>query len=140
MQRTAGVSDFRRLGQAPVYWPEHAGVLVSLCNFTVLPGAFVWHVKGLFLGGQVAPLLRVTELGLGLLEITWVFSSLYLGYLYIMLFWGGRRLGAAECGWQPSLIQWLGVESGAWASLVRQPIATLSPVRSLLWLGQFLLV
>lgn len=54
MDRTAGVSDFRFLGGQGVFaWAEHCGLAVSIANFTVLPGAFSWHAKSLFLKGEL---------------------------------------------------------------------------------------
>jgi hypothetical protein len=40
MQRFAGFSDFKRIGGGLLSWLEHAGLVVSIANFTVLPGAF----------------------------------------------------------------------------------------------------
>jgi hypothetical protein len=53
MDRYSGVSDFRFIsGIFGLSFLEHAGILVSLANFTILPGAFSWHVKSLFMKGQ----------------------------------------------------------------------------------------
>jgi NADH-quinone oxidoreductase subunit L len=40
MRRTGGVSDFRLLAGRGLTWVEHAGILSSVCNFTVVPGGF----------------------------------------------------------------------------------------------------
>lgn len=48
MRRFAGVSDLRLLAGQGLAWFEHAGLAAAVANFTVLPGAFCWHVKGLF--------------------------------------------------------------------------------------------
>lgn len=53
MDRHAGVSDFRFIsGAAHMSVTEHAGLAVSVANFTIFPGAFSWHIKALFLRGQ----------------------------------------------------------------------------------------
>jgi NADH:ubiquinone oxidoreductase subunit 5 (subunit L)/multisubunit Na+/H+ antiporter MnhA subunit len=49
MQRFAGLSDFRFIsGSSALSWFEHAGLAIAVANFTILPGAVSWQVKGLF--------------------------------------------------------------------------------------------
>lgn len=87
MHRHSGVSDFRFLaGSASLSWFEHAGLAVAVSNFTVLPGAFSWHVKGLFLLGSAPAISPLAGFCLEILQLTWFFSSLYLWTLYITLF------------------------------------------------------
>jgi NADH:ubiquinone oxidoreductase subunit 5 (subunit L)/multisubunit Na+/H+ antiporter MnhA subunit len=86
MRRHAGLSDFRFIGGGALCsWAEHAGLLAAVANFTVWPGAFSWHVKGLLAQGELGGGL-LTALGLELLQLTWFFSSLYLWALYAALF------------------------------------------------------
>jgi hypothetical protein len=49
---------------------EHAGLAIAVANFTVFPGMFCWHVKGLFGQGQLLPLQGLTAVGAGLLQLT----------------------------------------------------------------------
>lgn len=87
MDKYAGVSDFRFISGAYTFsWLEHAGLLVSLSNFTIVPGVFSWHVKSLFLKGQYVYESVATKYCLDVLTLTWFFSSLYLIYLYLILF------------------------------------------------------
>lgn len=87
MNKHNGLSDFRFIGGSNyLNWIEHAGLFVALANFTVFPGAFAWHVKGLFVLGQIPTVCLGSWFGLELLQLTWFFSSLYLLTLYLMLF------------------------------------------------------
>lgn len=87
MQRHAGLSDFRFIGgSSNLAWFEHAGLAVAIANFTILPGAFSWHVKSLFIQGQTPVSPFGFSFGVEVLQLTWFFSSLYLLYLYIALF------------------------------------------------------
>jgi hypothetical protein len=87
MQRFSGVSDFRFIALSPLLaLGEHAGLCVALANFSVFPGAFSWHVKGLFIKSYPAYHPAVTALALDLLQLTWLLSSLYMGRLYLGLF------------------------------------------------------
>lgn len=87
MDRNNGLSDFRFLaGQPLTHWLEHGGVALSVANFTVLPGAFSWHAKGLFLKGEILPEAFLTGFAIDILLVTWFFSSLYLLTLYFVLF------------------------------------------------------
>jgi hypothetical protein len=87
MDRYSGISDFRFIsGIFGLSYLEHAGIFVSLANFTILPGAFSWHVKSLFMKGQYIYESLLTKYALDVLSLTWFFSSLYLIYLYIVLF------------------------------------------------------
>jgi len=92
MRRHGGVSDFRRVAAQGLTWVERAGLAISVANFTVFPGAFCWHVKGLFNVGVLDTSKVLVTLGVGLLQITWFFSSLYLINLYAILFFGTPRL------------------------------------------------
>jgi len=40
MRKFAGISDFRYLAGQSLSWFEHAGLVVALGNFTIMPGAF----------------------------------------------------------------------------------------------------
>ena len=87
MQRYSGLSDFRFIGGAPLgSWGEHAGLAVALANFTVFPGAFSWHVKGLFLRGHPTHYPSLTGCALDVLQLTWLLSSLYMFRLYFAAF------------------------------------------------------
>lgn len=87
MDRHAGISDFRFIsGVLGVSTLEHVGILVSVANFTIFPGAFSWHIKALFLKGQYPFESLLVKYALDVLSLTWFFSSLYLLYLYIVLF------------------------------------------------------
>lgn len=96
MRRHAGVSDFRVVAGQSLTWVEHAGLATAVANFTIFPGAFCWHVKGLFGQGRLAADGVLTEVALGLLQITWFLSSLYLFSLYVILFYGPRRRSLAS--------------------------------------------
>jgi len=96
MRRFSGLSDFRVLaGTASLAWIEHAGLLLAVSNFTVFPGLYCWHVKGLFLHGQLHSSSVLLGWGLGLLQLTWFFSSLYLWALYFTLFYSNARSPSA---------------------------------------------
>jgi hypothetical protein len=87
MDKYSGVSDFRFIsGITGLGVLEHVGILVSLSNFTILPGAFSWHVKSLYLKGQYPYESVSIKYALDILSLTWFFSSLYLIYLYVILF------------------------------------------------------
>lgn len=87
MDRFSGISDFRFIsGISGLSALEHAGIFISLANFTILPGAFSWHVKALFLKGQYTYEFFFAKYALDVLTLTWFFSSLYLIYLYLILF------------------------------------------------------
>lgn len=79
MERRDGLSDVRGLRRVRLLWAERCGLATSAANATVWPGAFVWHVKGLLLRGEV--LLSPGTLVWGLLALTWFLGSLYLGRL-----------------------------------------------------------
>lgn len=109
MQHFSGLSDFRLIrGVSRLSWLVHAGLAVSVANFTVLPGVFSWHVKGLFLRGVLAG-TWLDSLAVNLLQLTWFFSSLYLLRLYYSLFlkptaaawWGGAERPTAPLGAAP---------------------------------------
>jgi hypothetical protein len=91
MRRHSGASDFRLIAGNGLTWIEQAGLTVAVANFTVFPGAFCWHVKGLFGQGILAQPTHLVSISIGLLQITWFFSSLYLWSLYFVLFFGARR-------------------------------------------------
>lgn len=99
MNKKAGLSDFRFIGGANyLNWIEHAGLFVALANFTVFPGAFAWHVKGLFLLGQLPSYSWGSWFGIELLQLTWFFSSLYLITLYVMLFLKPNQTSTGRTG------------------------------------------
>ncbi len=86
MRRFAGISDFRQLaGWGTVAWFELTALYVIIANFTVFPGIFCWHIKGLFLAEVGLSHQGVGLLGLSLLQLTWFLSSLYLHFLYAVL-------------------------------------------------------
>jgi len=91
MRRHSGVSDFRAVSGVGLSWVEHAGLAAAAANFTVFPGAFCWHVKGLFGQGVLAANSALTATAVGLLQVTWFLSSLYLVSLYLVLFFGACR-------------------------------------------------
>lgn len=50
MNKCNGLSDFRFIGSTyKLSRFEQSGLLLSVLNFTIMPGAFSWHVKSLFL-------------------------------------------------------------------------------------------
>lgn len=87
MHKSYGLSDFRFLsGTVTNSWLAHSGLAIALANFTIIPGAFSWHAKSLFIVGE-SPLQPVGAFfGLEVLQLTWFFSSLYLVCLYLMLY------------------------------------------------------
>lgn len=87
MHKASGVSDFRFLtGVCSRFWLGHAGLVVALSNFTIIPGAFSWHAKSLFILGTTPFKPMGAFFGLEVLQLTWFFSSLYLICLYVVLF------------------------------------------------------
>ncbi len=71
MQRFSGLSDLRFISFSPLLsLGEHAGLCAALANFTVFPGAFSWHVKGLFVKGYPLHSFWATSLALDLLQLT----------------------------------------------------------------------
>ncbi len=71
MRRFSGLSDFRVLaGSVSLAWFEHAFLAMIVCNFTVFPGIFCWHVKGLFLQEYTVGSFFSLSLGLGFLQLT----------------------------------------------------------------------
>jgi hypothetical protein len=99
MRRFSGLSDFRVLGgSASMAWFEHAFLALIIFNFTVFPGIFCWHVKGLFLQEYAVSSMLGLGLGLGFLQLTWFFSSLYLWGLYLTLFFSPLRAWSASAG------------------------------------------
>lgn len=71
MQRFSGLSDFRFISFSPLLsFGEHAGLCAALANFTVFPGAFSWHVKGLFIKGYALPSFWLTSIALDFLQLT----------------------------------------------------------------------
>ena len=82
-----GLSDMRIIGGVfSLTWFEHMGILISLCNFTIVPGVFSWQIKSLFLKGQFSFNFFLLKYCFDILLVTWFFTSLYLIYLYISLF------------------------------------------------------
>jgi NADH:ubiquinone oxidoreductase subunit 5 (subunit L)/multisubunit Na+/H+ antiporter MnhA subunit len=87
MQKFSGFSDFRLIAFSPLFfYGGHAGLSAALANFSVFPGAFSWHVKGLFIRGYAPHHPAFTATAFDLLQLTWLLSSLYLGRLYLGLF------------------------------------------------------
>lgn len=132
MRRHGGVSDFRMVGGQGLSWVEGAGLGAAVANFTVFPGAFCWHVKGLFGQGTLAEVGPGVAVALGLLQITWFFSSLYLWGLFLALFLGPRR-GPLRLTHAHAHCSHAQVEGGAW----RYPTSVARPAVSV-WL-RFLL-
>jgi len=64
-----------------------------------MPGVFSWHVKSLFLKGQYNYEYAFTKYSLDILTFTWFFSSLYLIYLYLILFLKPMRLASRNAGY-----------------------------------------
>lgn len=82
-----GLSDMRIIGGVfSLTWFEHMGILISLCNFTIVPGVFSWQIKSLFIKGQYSFSFFLLKYCFDILLVTWFFTSLYLIYLYISLF------------------------------------------------------
>jgi NADH-quinone oxidoreductase subunit L len=106
MNRCGGVSDFRFIGgQGPGPWAEHGGLLLAIGNFTIFPGAFSWHIKILFVQGELGYEAWVSRYALDTLMLTWFFSSLYLWSLYISLFLRPHRSAEVSDG-EASLPLW----------------------------------
>ena len=70
MRRHGGISDFRVIAGQGLTWVEQAGLFIAVANFTVYPGAFCWHVKGLFGQGLLPAGGVLGGCGLGLLQLT----------------------------------------------------------------------
>lgn len=71
MNRFNGISDFRIIGGFFVIsWLEHIGLFISLANFTIIPGVFSWHVKTLFIKGQLHFFPLYTILAFDVLQLT----------------------------------------------------------------------
>jgi NADH:ubiquinone oxidoreductase subunit 5 (subunit L)/multisubunit Na+/H+ antiporter MnhA subunit len=87
MQRFSGLSDLRFISASPLLaFGEHAGLCVALANFSIFPGAFSWHVKGLFIKSYSLPASRLAPFALDLLQLTWLLSTLYMARLYLGVF------------------------------------------------------
>ncbi len=92
MDKYAGISDFRFIsGIVGFSFLESAGLIIAVLNFTILPGAFSWHIKSLFLKGQYLYESIFIKLALDILSLTWFFSSLYLFFLIFILFFKPNR-------------------------------------------------
>lgn len=93
MDRYSGLSDIRIIGGIhKLSLFEHSGLLISLCNFTIIPGVFSWQIKSLFLKGQYIYDFFFIKYCLDVLLLTWFFASLYFFYLYISLFLKSSKL------------------------------------------------
>jgi NADH-quinone oxidoreductase subunit L len=87
MDRYSGLSDLRIIGGIhKLSLFEHTGLLLSLCNFTIIPGVFSWQIKSLYLKGQYVYDFFFIKYCLDILLLTWFFASLYFFFLYISLF------------------------------------------------------
>lgn len=87
MDKYAGLSDLRIIsGIHKFSFLEHAGLLLSLANFTIIPGVFSWQLKLLFVKGQFGYEIFLFKYALDILLLTWFFASLYFFILYITLF------------------------------------------------------
>ena len=88
MRRHRGVSDFRNLcSLGSLAWTEHAGLLLAIANFTIWPGALVWHVKSLYIKGLPQDHINLEVIGLEFLEISWFFTTIYLVHLLVSMFY-----------------------------------------------------
>jgi hypothetical protein len=93
MDKYSGLSDIRLVsGIHKFSILEHTGILVSLCNFTIIPGLFSWQLKVLYLKGQMSYDFFLIKYSLDILLLTWFFASLYFFSLYISLFLKSSRL------------------------------------------------
>ena len=87
MDKYSGISDIRVIGGVhQLSWLEHSGILISLCNFTIIPGVFSWQLKSLYMKGQYTYDFVIVKFCLDILLLTWFFASLYFFFLYISLF------------------------------------------------------
>lgn len=77
MSKVNGVSDFRLLPQTNHLVFERAVLCLVICNITVAPGAFIFHVKSLLSCGLLGPDSYACNLAVDFLAVSWVFSSLY---------------------------------------------------------------
>ena len=93
MDKYSGISDIRIIGGIhKLSLLEHTGILISICNFTIVPGVFSWQLKSLYLKGQYTYDFFITKYCLDILLLTWFFASLYFFFLYISLFLKSCRL------------------------------------------------
>jgi NADH:ubiquinone oxidoreductase subunit 5 (subunit L)/multisubunit Na+/H+ antiporter MnhA subunit len=109
MQTHHGISDFRMLASHPrTTWVTHAGLGLAIANATIAPGAFAYHLKSITPPSGPCDSLA-PEFGTDLLQVTWLFSCLYLFHLYGSVFMaplrgvsselrGGRGRPAAQKG------------------------------------------
>lgn len=78
MDKSGGVSDIRLIGSLNYFFFEKSGLICSILSSTIIPGSFGWHVKGLISRGFLLVDSFFFLLAIGLLSLTWFFSSLYL--------------------------------------------------------------
>lgn len=86
MDKSGGVSDVRIIGSLNFLFFEKAGLVCSIFSSTVIPGSFGWHVKGLISRGFLQIDSFFFYFAMGLLSLTWFFSSLYLFSILIKFF------------------------------------------------------
>ena len=70
MERSGGVSDFRKLPFSQTLLVERAGLITSALNTTVAPGAFAWHVKSLLARGSLSSSSALDVFGSEVLAIS----------------------------------------------------------------------
>lgn len=104
MERTNGLSDFRLLKKTQLLLIERAGLVSAVCNSTIAPGAFSWHIKSLFSRGLLLNNSLLCGLAIELIAITWALSLLYMFKLVFALFASPSRtqtsLGQTSVSWQ----------------------------------------
>jgi len=88
MDRYSGLSDLRIIGGIhKLSLFEHTGLLLSLCNFTIIPGVFSWQIKSLYFKGQYVYDFFFIKYCLDILLLTWFFASLYFFFfIYKFIF------------------------------------------------------
>lgn len=86
MSKLNGVSDFRLLPQTNHLVFERAVLCVVICNITIAPGAFIFHVKSLLSCGLLVAEPLYGVIAVDFLALSWIFSSLYAVNLSRVLF------------------------------------------------------
>lgn len=86
MSNYNGVSDFRLLTKSNLSVFERTALVVIISNITILPGAFIFHVKSLLSCGLFTSDSVVKLWAIDFLSISWFFSSIYAFNLVRVLF------------------------------------------------------
>lgn len=86
MSNYNGVSDFRLLTKNNLSIFERTALIVIVSNITILPGAFIFHIKSLLSCGTFQTNSMCEVWAIDFLSISWFFSSVYSMNLIRTLF------------------------------------------------------